>query len=201
MKRLGNILRLVLCLGVVAVALGVPTSSPAGPPGPPTQNVNVVNTPLPVQGTVNVGNFPATQPVSGSVTISGTPSVRVTGTVQAQTSIPAEAFSVVQFHSTSSVISGPDSAGTNYAITSVTFANPESSAKESFLSVAYGSTSDCVHFSPLLAVIDGPHAEVPANGTVHLSFPQPFIFATQPGAASCLMFSAETDTTVVGYKF
>jgi hypothetical protein len=44
------------------------------------QNVLVTNTaanPVPVAGTVNVGNLPATQPVSGSVGITGTPTVNV----------------------------------------------------------------------------------------------------------------------------
>ncbi len=184
---------LVVAGGVLLMALSISFAhvNPVGGAG--SAPVTVVNTPLPVQGTVDVGNFPAANTVTGSVSItntplpvqgtvnanvtgsvgltgtpnvniSNTPTVQITSAVQTLTGIPAGAFSVFQFHSASSVISGPDPAGTNYAITSVTFANPESSATESALRVAYGSTSDCVHFSPLLAVIDGPHAEIPANG-------------------------------------
>jgi len=66
---------MALGVSVLALALSVPPGSLAGDQGP---NVTVTNTPLPVQGTVNVGNFPATQPVSGAVSITGTPSVHVT---------------------------------------------------------------------------------------------------------------------------
>jgi hypothetical protein len=70
-----------LCVIVLAVAFTVPKSSLAADPGPAAGiNVNVVNTPLPVQGTVNVGNFPASSTVSGSVSITGTPNVKVTNT-------------------------------------------------------------------------------------------------------------------------
>jgi len=59
----------------VSLAQGGP---PAGPPG--GLGVNVVNTPLPVQGTVNVGNFPTSNTVTGSVSITGTPNVNVVNT-------------------------------------------------------------------------------------------------------------------------
>jgi hypothetical protein len=59
--------RLVALFGLV---LGVQICAQAADPGPPGGlNVNVVNTPLPVQGTV-----------SGTVSISGTPSVNVANT-------------------------------------------------------------------------------------------------------------------------
>ena len=81
MKRFNHVLRLALCVSVLAVVLSVPASSPAVDPGPPGGlNVNVVNTPLPVQGTVNVGNFPASSTVTGSVSITGTPNVNVVNT-------------------------------------------------------------------------------------------------------------------------
>ncbi len=79
MKR---IFQLALWLGVLIVAVSVPSSSPtqaAGPPPPSgTVNVDVVNTPLPVSGTINVGNFPASSAVTGSMSITGTPNVNVT---------------------------------------------------------------------------------------------------------------------------
>jgi len=40
--------------------------------------VHVVNTPLPVQGTVNVGNFPTSSTVSGSVMVSNFPATQLT---------------------------------------------------------------------------------------------------------------------------
>jgi hypothetical protein len=83
MTRLDNILSLVLCVSFLA-ALSAPTKTSAADPGPAAGiNVHVVNTPLPVQGTVNVGNFPASSTVSGSVSITGTPDVKVTNTASA----------------------------------------------------------------------------------------------------------------------
>jgi hypothetical protein len=75
--RFCKILPLVLCASILAV-LTAPATTRAADPGPAGGlNVNVVNTPLPVQGTVNVGNFPASSTVSGSVSITGTPNVNV----------------------------------------------------------------------------------------------------------------------------
>ena len=57
---------------VIAVALSAPAIDPVFAQGPPGGlGVNVLNTPLPVQGAVSVG---------GSVSISGTPNVNVTNT-------------------------------------------------------------------------------------------------------------------------
>jgi len=80
MRKFGKILRLGLCLSVLAIALSVPTSRAADPGPPSGLNVNVTNTPLPVRGTVNVGNFPAAQPISGSVSVTNTPNVQVVNT-------------------------------------------------------------------------------------------------------------------------
>jgi hypothetical protein len=96
-KKFGTSLRLTLCVSLLAaIALSFPTSSQAADPAPTPLNVTVTNTPLPVQGTVgvnnfpgtqnvsgtvNVGNFPASNTVTGSVSITGTPAVNVTNTV------------------------------------------------------------------------------------------------------------------------
>ncbi len=70
MKGLNSILQLVRCASLLATALAVPTSAQALDPSPPGGlNVNVVNTPLPVQGTL-----------TGSVSITGTPNVNVVNT-------------------------------------------------------------------------------------------------------------------------
>jgi len=57
-------MRTLLCSFVIAV-LGVVSNTALADP---TKDVNVVNTP-----TVNVGNLPATQPISGSVSVSNNP--------------------------------------------------------------------------------------------------------------------------------
>jgi hypothetical protein len=56
------------------VASGQQTPSPQ-----PVVVTNGTASPVPVGGTVNVGNLPATQPVSGTVAISGVPTVSLQG--------------------------------------------------------------------------------------------------------------------------
>src|SRR2546422_10497504 len=89
MRKFGKILRLGLCLSVLAVALSVPTSRAADPGPPSGLSVKVLNTPLPVTGTVSVGNLPATQSISGSGTITNTP-LAVTGAVTLGTKVIAD---------------------------------------------------------------------------------------------------------------
>ncbi len=83
MNKFGRILQLAVCLSLVVIAVCVPGSSQTQAAGPPSGlSVDVVNTPLPVQGTVNVGNLPATQSVSGNISVSNFPTTQaVTGTV------------------------------------------------------------------------------------------------------------------------
>jgi hypothetical protein len=67
-------------VGLMAAALSSIQSHPASAAG--SAPVTVVNTPLPVQGTVGVNNFPSNQAVSGTVAISNFPSNQtVSGTV------------------------------------------------------------------------------------------------------------------------
>lgn len=94
MKKFAKIMLITLGFSLVTGAIGFLTSKPAPAQAPPpvvpvrvtntplpiTGNVNVTNSPLAVSGnvaanvsgTVNVGNFPATQNVSGTVALSGT---------------------------------------------------------------------------------------------------------------------------------
>jgi hypothetical protein len=62
-----------------AIALG---TIPASSASPVPSQVQITNTPLPVSGTVNVGNLPATQNVGGTVNIGNLPATQnVGGTV------------------------------------------------------------------------------------------------------------------------
>jgi hypothetical protein len=63
--------------GILLIALSISFAhvNPAGSAG--SAPVTVVNTPLPVQGTVNVGNFPTSNTITGSVSIANTPNVNV----------------------------------------------------------------------------------------------------------------------------
>src|SRR2546428_14134903 len=77
MRKFGKILRLGLCLSVLAVALRAPTSRAADPGPPSGLSVKVLNTPLPVTGPVSVGNLPPTQSISGSAPLTNTPGATV----------------------------------------------------------------------------------------------------------------------------
>ena len=71
MKKFNHVLRLALCMSVLAVTLSVPATRAAGPPG--GLDVNVVNTPSnPVPVTLQ-----GTSTVSGNVAITNTPNVNV----------------------------------------------------------------------------------------------------------------------------
>jgi hypothetical protein len=116
--------------------------------------------------------------------------------------VPSGAFSVVL--NDVGVISGPDPEGTNYAITSVTVANTSSVQTYATLGAIWGATEDCKFFSSDTTGAEGPQIVVPAGGTVHLTFPQPFVLSARPGAAACLKTSvggADARFTVVGYRF
>ena len=158
------------------------SNSPAyaqAPKAAPTQNVKVVNAPnepVPVTGTVSVGN-----------------------TVETRAGIPSGAFSVV---SSGGLVSGPDPEGTSYAITSVTVANSSSTSVQALLDGVYATTSDCTNFTGA-SITRGPRVRVPAGETVHLSFPQPFVLSARPGEAACLLTGgagADVTFTLVGYR-
>jgi hypothetical protein len=188
-------------------------SSAALAAGPPSGlDVTVTNTPLPVQGTVNVGNLPTTQAVTvtgtPNVNVVNTPTVQINGTVQTQTGIPATAFSKIVLVNGPVVLSGPNPAGTRYAITSLTVTNDglTSIPGTGLLQGVYGSTTDCSLFTSAISPSAGPQAVVAPNTTVHLSFPQPFVIIPKAGANSCLVASniaggASVIITVVGFTF
>jgi hypothetical protein len=173
----------------------------------PTGETNVAhvdgNGNLQVGGMVNVGNLPATQPVSGTVNVGNLPATQqVSGTVNTLPGQPNGAFSVATF---GRVLIGGQSAAVTYAITSVTFANPTSTSTTAVIIGDYGAlTSDC-HLVGGAESSSGPAAFVPAFSTVTLVFPQPFMIAppTNPlGNQSCLEMSSNANviTSVVGYR-
>jgi hypothetical protein len=134
----------------------------------------------------------------------GTANVSVVGNVPTQEGIPATQFSRVLFAEGPIVpVSGSDPAGTNYAITSVSFSNRQDTPDELELFAFYGTlASDCSSTGGTTAVIRGPSALVPAHDTVSMTFPQPFVMKAQPGASSCLVGRAQLGhMTVVGYTF
>jgi len=98
MKRFAKILSLTAGLGIVTVVFSFITDRPVPAQGPPPGlAVNVVNTPVPVSltgtgnitGSVKVTNFPATQPVSGTVNVGNMPTVGITGTPNVNVTNPA----------------------------------------------------------------------------------------------------------------
>jgi hypothetical protein len=162
-----------------------------------TVGTNIIG-PLDAQGNVKVHE-------------QGTASVAITNTADVQLSIPAGAFSSLQTEGsppgTRPVFSGPDPAGTNYAITSITVANPNATPAQVDVFAKYGTTNDCQTFpTGLPKEFIGPYIEVPANDTVHLDFPQPFVVSAQAGDNSCLVSNLDGNPqgdviTVVGYRF
>jgi hypothetical protein len=94
MKKFGKILLIGLSFGLVTLTIGFLTNPPTpvqGAPGPAP--VTVVNTPLPVQGTVNANVTNASIPVTGTVSVSSVGSLPpVSGTVAVST-MPAVTLS------------------------------------------------------------------------------------------------------------
>ena len=196
-----------------AVVLLTPYSGHGQPPpgpGQPTQNVKVVNTesePMPVTGSVNVLN-PVT--VSGSVnvsnpvTVSGT--VDVGNTVLFKSVIPDGAFSF-SVPGQPLRISGPDPAGTSYAITSMTVLNNANSGLAFAWLKGYWGTlnSNCESVGPgLTQTASGPFALLRSGETIHLTFPQPFILPAKAGSNACLRpdnLQGDLVYIVVGYRF
>jgi hypothetical protein len=77
MKRSSKIILLGLGLFLLAAMAGPRPTHSSG-----SEAVRVVNTPLPVQGTVGVNNFPANQAVSGTIGVNNFPATQaVSGTV------------------------------------------------------------------------------------------------------------------------
>ncbi|MGD0468399.1 MAG: hypothetical protein ABSA54_08500 [Terriglobales bacterium] len=101
--------------------------------------VRVLNTPLPVQGTVGVSNFPANQTVNGTVSVGNTPSVNVANTP----SVSVSSLPAVQITgSVNAAVSNPT--GTSGTIPLVTL---DGAAHTAFLTnngcIFSGTTNDC----------------------------------------------------------
>ena len=137
MKRSMYIMLLTLGFGLLLAALSPRFSTPSTANASGSAPVTVVNTPLPVTGSVAVGgtiavsNFPATQPVSGTVdanitntptvAFSGTPAVTVSST--ASTPVFVDANGPARSPAFGSCLVSPDNfgnAGCNLTINSTT---------------------------------------------------------------------------------
>lgn len=209
---------------------GIQAASAVGSSQPVTANQGAAGTSAwPVKGTVTVNgsvgvnNFPATQSVSGTVGLDTTDSnhlgnidsatsnlhfdgagslkISPQGTVQTQAAVPGTQFSAPAVQS-GETVGGPTNAGTTYAITSLVVSNQGAQAEAGTLSIQQGCTT-----ASQLADQSGPVIEVPAGGTIDVSFPQPFIL-TNTVNGDCLMFwniptNSSTDlfANVVGYTY
>lgn len=133
----------------------------------------------------------------------GATDVNVLGSVSTRPNIPTTQFSYALYLTTSAIISGPDPAGTNYAITSISFANPGSTSAIANVVSFYGTTTtDCTFTGPF-DLTSGPVAYVPGGDTVNMVFPQPFVLTAKSGAQTCLtvLVLAPLEMTIVGYRF
>jgi len=171
-------------LGVIAVLTPEKGfgQNPAAPGQSKVIDANIINTTLPVTGSVSVANV-----------------------VETHSALPSGAFSVMKDSQSisNSTIVGPDPEGTNYAITSLTVANPSFVSARVNLFARYGTTTNCQNFNGPPIEIVGPYVVVPAGETVHLTFPQPFILTARPGSAGCMASTTPENLfiTVVGYRF
>jgi hypothetical protein len=143
-----------------------------------------------------------------SVKVVNTPTVQVAGTVPTSAGIPSGQFSYQNSFPDTNVISGLDPEGTSYAVTSITVANSTSEFHSASIGADWGTpgggTPGCPFLGGTTVETFGPYITVPAYATVHLSFPQPFVFAARPGAASCLraeLSDAGLSMAVVGFRF
>ena len=166
----------VFAVAGVLITLILPISTHA------QKDVKVTNSPsepVPVTGTVSVGNV-----------------------VEFKLVIPVGAFSKRTTElGLFQVVSGPDTEGTSYAITSMTVTNRGSATTAASLNGMWGNTNDCIAFDGLQVSL-GPIVELAPGQTIHLSFPQPFVLSAKPGAVSCLRGNSLGATfTVVGYRF
>jgi hypothetical protein len=120
---------------------------------------------------------------------------------------------------TGSPLMTPDPSGTQYAITSVTVSNAGGGAEcctaeprtLTLIAVAFSTaennTCRLLHLGYVEAA-PGPKVTVPAQDTVHVTFPQPYITAPVNGPLVCLGATAEFVTggtagltwSAVGYK-
>ena len=101
-----------------------------------------------------------------------------------------------------------DPSGTQYAITSVTVTNTAGVAQQLVMRAVAGEVSSsggCRLPFNVVQTAPGPLVVVPANSTVHLSFPEPFVTAAVNGTAVCLAAHADpaiinVTWSAVGYK-
>lgn len=131
-----------------------------------------------------------------SVTVANTP-------LPVQTPIPASAFSVDVGLGAVGVVSGPDPAGTKYAITGVVVANTDFDPTFVRVEARYGSISDCTNLSDTVSTNEIPII-VPASNTASVSFTQPYVIKAATGSSACLIvapaFVGGGRAAVVGYR-
>lgn len=139
--------------------------------------------------------------VGGTVNVAGSVNV---GSPKITLGIPATQFSErLTGSGEPQVASGPDPAGTNYAITSLTLSNEDDAYHKAQLRARYGTFSDC-RASGITNETLGPEVVVAPHDSVHLTLAQPFVMSALTGANSCLVVD-RTDffvsVAIVGYTF
>jgi hypothetical protein len=189
-------------LTVLVLALYGVTAGAAGPD--PGINVTVTNppsNPVPVTGSLNVsGGLTVNNPASAPVPIAG-----VVGAIPL---LPANAFTIPPTQPSLSFagsVTPPDPSGTRYAISSVTVTNPTGASGVLIVRAeATAVTANCRFIFNEVASADGPTIYVPAQSTVQVTFPQPYVTAAISGPQVCLAaggFGTVGATwSAVGYK-
>lgn len=160
--------------------------------------------PVEQSGTADVNVTNTTVPVHEE----GKPNVTVSGVVSTRPTIPAGQFSWVNGGSAGNVVSGPDPAGTRYAISSITAAqdtNSIGSGTEGVLAIA-APDHTCQTDGPLFVPVTfGPFISHTEGTTYSLSYPQPYVIEPPNNTDQvCLIVRSirtGADMSIVGYRF
>lgn len=162
--------------------------------------------PVEQQGTAAVNVTNTTVPVHEK----GTANVAVDGVVSTRPQIPTTQFS--WRNDGSALVSGPDPAGTRYAISSITATAiwnvvfPDPSESMTLVAIPAAADNTCQTTGPLSGPVQfGPSIVYRPNLTTSLTFPQPFVIPP-PTAADpvCLITRSSlalAELMIVGYRF
>ena len=131
----------------------------------------------------------------------------VGGVVSTQATVPAHQFSWVN-GSAGNVVSGPDPAGTRYAISSITAAMDENTTPGGTTGVDAIAAPDnvCQTEGPIFRPLTfGPFISYMPGTTYSLTYPQPYVIEPPTsGDPVCLIVRVirnGADMSIVGYRF
>lgn len=179
--RLRSSHRVLLALLTLSAAAPLSAAPPSGP-----LPVTVVNTPLPVTGTVDTRITNSSVPVTGTVQLEGTPAMR--------TALPSHPFfDRLVINAQDKKATGPSSG--ILAVTTLTFTNNGDTAQNVFVFKPVLDGEDCD--SPVIGGSNPSlYMRVQPKETAQLQFPTPLVINSTFSPA-CLAFSNTTQQVEV----